>query len=306
MNALSNLSLAELRSGVRRFAVFWTFASMAAVLSSPSHAREWSISSPRGKLVMNLRENGGTLLWRVEVVAGQSRITVLKDSPLGLELKGHDLFHGLTFETEKQPTKIDIHYTLPHGKRREYPAQANQSTLTFKAQSGLRWEVDLRASDDGVAFRYRILSSGETEQSLVMENERTGFGLPEGARFWAAPSDKPSTYAPAYETYYGQEMDLQTVAPLGLGWSFPLLYRTADGKFWGLITEADVSPSFCGSRLSSAATNGIFSVTLPNAAEGNSQGDVHPKSKLPWEMPWRVVIIGDSLGTGSVHAGDRR
>jgi hypothetical protein len=62
-----------------------------------------------------------------------------------------------------------------------------------------------------------------------------------------------------------------------------------------LITEANVDPAFCGTRLSSAATNGVFSIALPDPAEGNGQGSAHPVSKLPWEMPWRVIMVGDSL-----------
>jgi hypothetical protein len=113
---------------------------------------------------------------------------------------------------------------------------------------------------------------------------------------WCAPSDKPGTYAPAYETYYQNEIDPATIASLGLGWSFPLLYRTSNGSRWVLITEANVDPGFCAARLSSAATNAVFTVTLPDPAEGNGQGSVRPVSKLPWEMPWRVIVVGDSPG----------
>ena len=49
-------------------------------------------------------------------------------------------------------------------------------------------------------------------------------------------------------------------------------------------------------RLSSAATNGVYSVCLPNEAEGNGYGSARPASSLPWEMPWRLVILGDSPG----------
>ncbi|HWI59224.1 MAG TPA: glycoside hydrolase family 97 catalytic domain-containing protein, partial [Bacillota bacterium] len=79
--------------------------------------------------------------------------------------------------------------------------------------------------------------------------------------------------------------------------SFPMLFRTADSQHWALITEAGVNETFCGTRLSSAPTNGVYTIALPNPAEGNGHGSVKPSAALPWEMPWRVIVVGSSLGT---------
>lgn len=273
------------------FAYALSFALQAA------SAAEWSVDSPNSELGLTVRlaEPAGNLSYSVEQGAQGQRKTVLGEAALGLILEGLDLAHLLKFEAVTAQTGLEENYTLAHGKKRECRNSGNQITLKFRNPNGAQLELDARAYNDGIAWRYRVL--GGAQKSLRLNSEATGFALPEGARFWAAPSDKASTYSPGYETYYQPEMDVKAVAPLGLGWSFPFLFRTGDSRCWALITEANVTGAFCGTRLSSAATNGQFTVSFPDPAEGNGQGDSHPSSSLPWEMPWRVVILGNSLAT---------
>ncbi len=129
----------------------------------------------------------------------------------------------------------------------------------------------------------------------TLESEATGFALSEGTKLWMAPSDKPTMWTPSYETFYESEVAVGTPSPLGMGWSFPALMRTASGQ-WALITEANVGANFCGTRLSSTAPGGVYRIALPVAGEGNGLGAVQPSAKLPWEMPWRVIVVGDGLG----------
>jgi len=155
-----------------------------------------------------------------------------------------------------------------------------------------------------LVFQFLFQRLGQAGEAGLGRHLRLGhlgglfFGLegPDG-RLWLAAADKASTYSPAYEMYYENDIPVGTAAPLGLGWSFPVLFRTADSRCWGLITEANVGPDFCGSRLSSAAVQGVYRVALPNPAEGNGQGAAEPSATLPWEMPWRVIVLGDSLAT---------
>jgi hypothetical protein len=279
---------------VREFVVAAVVSAGLFFGVSGARAQSWVVTSPDGetKVTVQREPAGGKLSYRVERGSGSAATIMLKDSPLGLRLQGLDLSEGLQLESSSG-SKIDERYTMVHGKRAQCENHANQLTFVFSGKQGRKLELDMRAYNDGVAFRYRVPGSGE---KVVLESETSGFALPEGAKMWAAPSDKPTTYAPAYETYYESGVPSGTVAPLGLGWSFPMLFRTADGNRWGLITEANVGSNFCGSRLSSAATNGVYSVCLPTEAEGNGSGSVNPGSALPWEMPWRVLILGDSPG----------
>ena len=233
------------------------------------------------------------LFYRVESGAEGVRAVVLDRSLLGLRLHGQDFVEGLQFASAQPQKLVEEAYTLLHGKRRECHNRANQLSLAFRNATGLPLEVDFRAYDDGAAFRYRLPSGLAGPQTL--ESEATEFALGQKAKIWCAPSDKASTYSPAYETYYENEIASDTPSPTGFGWSFPLLFRTEDSQHWGLITEAGVVTNFCGTRLGSKPTNGVYSIALPDPAEGNGQGSAQPSSVLPWEMPWRVIILGRSL-----------
>lgn len=270
-----------------------------------SSGESWSVTSPNGlvRFSVQLADLGGTadypkgeacLYYRVEFGPEGSRAVVVQDSPLGLTLQGGDFSRGLRFDSAQPSKHIEESYEVPHGKRRQCHNRAQHLTLAFRNAGGQPLELDLRAYDDGVAFRYRLPGAGATVRTLA--SEATGFALPTGARLWMAPSDKVSTYSPAYETYYQNEVALDAVSPTGMGWSFPVLFRTEDSRHWGLVTEANVGPNFCAGRLSSVETNGVFHLCLPDPAEGHGQGSAQPSSTLPWEMPWRVIVLGDSPG----------
>ncbi len=253
--------------------------------------------SPRGNLKLvvafdSRSRASHSLSWRLE----HDGSAVVNDSPLGLRFGGLDLSKGLQFESVQPQVSVVENYNAPHGKRRACRNEANQMTLRFRGPGRQILELEFRAFNDGVAFRYRI-PAGTGPKRLTLEAENTGFALPAGARIWCAPSDKASTYSPAYETYYENETNAGTPAALGCGWSFPLLFRTADSRHWGLVTEAGVDPNFCGCRLSNAPQNGIYTIAFPQPGEGNGQGVVNPSADLPWEMPWRIVVVGDSPAT---------
>lgn len=271
-----------------------------AVLVSRAVAaeKEWSVDSPNGKVRLAIRLGDGppgksSLSYRVEYGPEGGRARVLGDSPLGLKLADADFTTGLKLQWAGDRKLVEEGYTMPHGKRVAVRSAARQMRLAFRSRAGLDLEIDMRASDDGVAFRYRLPGSGTARKTLTAE--ATGFTLPGQAKVWAAPSDKASTYSPAYETYYEDGMAVGTPAPLSLGWSFPLLFHDPESRCWALITEANVATNFCGTRLSSFAPNGTYSIIFPNPLEGNGTGSVCPESALPWETPWRVIILGDSL-----------
>ncbi len=274
------------------------------LVSSTARAESWAVTSPNGEVRISVRlaDLGGTadypkqpprLYYRVEQGREASRAAVIGDSPLGLEIAGLDLLDGLRFQSASEPRPIEASYEMVRGKRRQCHNRANEVTLAFRNPAGQALEIDLRAYDDGAAFRYRVPGGGDAARTL--NAEATGFALPADARLWLAPSDKATTYSPAYETYYENEIPVGTASPTGKGWSFPVLFRTGDSQHWGLITEANLGDNYCGTRLSSTAPGGVYRIALPDPEEGHGTGSVNPTSKLPWGMPWRVIILGSSL-----------
>ena len=258
-------------------------------------AASWSVVSPDSRLKMTVTSSvkEGPLSYRVEQGAEGSRVEVIRESPLGLRLQKQDFAEALQFVQALPPRVVEESYTMPHGKKLICHNRANEQVLLFRNPAGLPLALHVRVFDNGVAFRYGLPTGLEGTQTL--EAEATGFALPIDAKLWCAPSDKATTYSPAYEVYYENEIAAGTPSPTGLGWSFPLLFRMADSRHWALITEANLNASFCGCRLSSRPEGGLYRVTLPQPAEGNGQGSVQPSSTLPWEMPWRVIMVGESL-----------
>ena len=248
-----------------------------AALALSAAAQSWSVTSPNGlvKLTVQLanREaragypDGPALYYRVEQGAEGNREIVINDSPLGLALQRQQFVTALRFDSAQPVRFIEEAYATTHGKRRQCLNSAKHLTLAFRNSAEQPLELDLRAYDDGVAFRYRLPGSDSKIQTL--EAELTSFALPSDAKLWMAPSDKATTYSPAYETYYEKEIAVGTPSPNSEGWSFPVLFRSADSNRWALITEANVGPNFCAARLANTAPNGVYRISLPDPKEGN-------------------------------------
>jgi hypothetical protein len=152
----------------------------------------------------------------------------------------------------------------------------------------------VRAYNDGVAFRYRF--PDQSGDKYTVTSETTGFRLPQDAKMWVHPYDKPSKYTPAYETYFVNGVAAGTASPTEFGWAFPLLFCTGDHSRWALLTEAGLDGSYCGCHLTQKAVEGVYRIQFPDEAEGNHVGWVEPTWTLPWATPWRVIIVGDSAG----------
>jgi len=258
----------------------------------------WKVTSPDGgcAIELTLRSLGeadypshtARLYWRA-FFRGKPAVSY---SPLGLLRGDSDFIDGLVFEKAGKERKIEEEYRLLHGKRKVCRVSAAEKTITFRNPAGGRLEVVLRAQSDGVAFRYGF---PETSAGLyTVRRELTGFRLPEDGAVWLHPYDKASKYTPAYETYYKNEAPVGTPAPGREGWAFPVLFRNGDGSVWGLLTEAGLDASYCGCHLESEIRNGVYRIRFPDPGEGNGTGSVEPSWRLPWIMPWRVVILGGS------------
>lgn len=285
------------------WALFLT-GSLAGV--SAVQGAEWSLVSPNDRLRIVVSQRDGfnpppdsepptQLYYRIEAGKEGERSIVLTNSALGMALDGDDLRTGLTFVEASGPFPVDVSYEMPHGKRSACRNHGRGLTLRFRGGSGLGpgLELDLRAFDDGIAFRYRI--TGSTSRALRAESEATSFTLPVDSRIWAQPADRVTAYSPAYETYYQNGIRPGTPSETGMGWSFPFLFKT--GSYWALITEANVGTNYCGSHLTDSREGTEYRIQFPDPAEARGLGEAQPGSTLPWEMPWRIVILGDSPGT---------
>ena len=154
-----------------------------------------------------------------------------------------------------------------------------------RAAPARRWEVVVRAYDDGIAFRYRFPAQ-EGWSRLEIAGERTAFRLPEGAVAYAAPMESFTT---PHEVRYQK----RAVAEFPKEWlvGLPLLVELP-GTGWAAILEAEL--------VDYAAMYLVHDdAKAPSLASRLSPLPSHPKvavqAGLPHQSPWRVVMIADKV-----------
>jgi alpha-glucosidase len=273
-----------------------TLLMLAVTLSfvnvlSAGESQRVTVASPGATVAVTVRMSSGHLEYKVDC-AGRELIPY---SPLGIVRADQGFAENLQFGEATKPRRVDETYTMPHGKRRVCRDRYNESILKLRNGSGARLELVVRAYDDGAAFRYRFPE--DSDRTYTVTKELTGFQLSKNGKVWLCPYDKATKYAPAYETYCADGVPVGTASSNEEGWAFPLLYQNADASAWALITEAATNGTYCGCRLEQNAPGGLYRIRFPNEGEGNSTGNVNPSSTLPWATPWRVIIVGESLGT---------
>jgi alpha-glucosidase len=259
-------------------------SAIASTATSPIACR-----SPDGGLAIELslrHENTTDNVPHYRVRTGT--VDVIGWSRLGVELAADGSLGGSCEVIEVKTQTVRDEYTQFPGKRRQVVGHANETTISLRetTQPRRRWEVVLRAYDDGVAFRY-CFPAQEGWAELVVAGERTRFVLPAGTRAYALPLN-------GFTTSYEKRYQLRSVAELPTDWllGLPLLLE-CPGNGWAAITEADVD-EYAGLYLAPTAADPptLFARLSPLPKEPK----VAVKSALPHVSPWRVVMVADRAG----------
>ena len=256
----------------------------------------WELNSPENNLRITVAATEGgetSLVYKVDRVKDGQAITVVENSPLGIERKDQQFSSGLKFVSKSEVKTIDETYTMAIGRQTEIRNHANELELTFKNQQGSLIQLVVRAYNDGVAFRYVFPEKSDSAFTVV--RELTGFKVPETGKAWIQRYDVPSKWTPAYEKFYEDGMPIGTASPNVEGWAFPALFNSNSN--WVLISEANLTPNYCGIRMEQNAPNGMYRVRFPEAKDAEGFGAVEPVSTTPWVMPWRTIVVGETLET---------
>jgi alpha-glucosidase len=272
----------------RRFgmASFVFFVAMGCADSSAQQnaARQSAtVKSPDGQVVFDLSAGGG-VRYRV---AYHGHPCIL-ESPLDIELAdGVTLGPGAAMESV-QSREVNESYTQPIGKRSRIVNHCDESVITLRQReiSGLRWQLIVRAYDDGVAFRYRFVpNEGSAQIAIAREND--SFTFPDSTTGYALPLNSFTT---SYEGRYTRK----AVAEFPADWllAMPLLVEIP-GAGWAAVTEADLT-DYAGMYLARAPGGGASLVSRLSPLPGSPALAV--RAKVPHDSPWRVVMIGQSPG----------
>ena len=151
----------------------------------------------------------------------------------GPDLQGVDLLEGQSKLVDVQHGKFNRTFDLPWGKTKQVTDRCSFAVLTIESEKGVRWQVELRAYDDGVAFRYRLLHQDGLAE-FTIQDERTQF-LPTGEP--VALFNTLDGFTTSHESIY-ERMKLSNI-PTGRLIDCPFLLEWPDGKA-AAIMEARV------------------------------------------------------------------
>ncbi|MCD0466997.1 glycoside hydrolase family 97 protein [Flavobacterium sp. ENC] len=250
------------------------------------------VKSPDGKLKVSVSISGGMPFYSISY----NEKTFLENSPLGLKTNVGDFSAGLVLKQNPDQNKIDETYQLPNIKQSNIHYEANEAIFSFTKETKPAIDVIFRVSNNNVAFKYKIHSQKETRACVVQE-EASGFLLPQGTTTFLCPQSKPMTgyarTAPSYETSYALD-EAMGKNGIGEGYTFPCLFKV-NNNGWVLISETGVDGNYCGSRLI-GREKGLYTIGFPMAGENNGNGTTAPGIALPGETPWRTITVGETLG----------
>ena len=244
--------------------------AVAAALPVPADAasktKRWRMQSPDGRLTATIRFHGADAPLRAVVRRrGQPVLT----STIGLATATRCLPMGFRPESSDRATVFE-RYRTRAGKRRLHRFLAHKLDLVF-AQGGSELRVELRASDDGFAYRTSLTGSARTR----VTGECSAYTAP-GAQAWLQRFNR------AYEATYDPVL-LRDAPPGTIG--FPALLRTPAG--WTLLSESDVGTGQPGTRLE----------VRPGIPDTLFVARPHDRPGLQLvRTPWRAAVIG-SLAT---------
>lgn len=267
-------------------------------MAAPTLADTWSLTSPESHCEISVFLNGdGSLSYR----ASRDGKVVIEKSPLGLRRGDQGFERSLVLDSTEAVERRREVYELLSGSHTHVDHVVQYRSLAFKNANSVRIEIDLAASEDGVAFRYRFPDTNNNVR--IVQSEQTGFTLPQDARGWLQPYHAAGPYTPAYEDFFfnvspgDPPPDSRAKA---VGWGFPALFHVPDAGAWALITESGTDESYCGCHLAADSSHGLYRIAFP-LADQTTKGWTNkfgpePRYALPWTMPWRVIVMGKTAG----------
>ncbi|WP_035141760.1 glycoside hydrolase family 97 protein [Flavobacterium daejeonense] len=261
--------------------------------------KELNLVSKEGKneIILSLNQKG-ELAYKVK----RNNAIVIGESPLGLVCENQNFTEGLEVVTVSDVKEKREVYSLQVGNNNKIDHLFTTKSISFKNKNGALLIVDLKAGQEGVAFRYRL--PDESGKIQVVEKELTGFQIEKGAKGWLQPYNKAGKYTPGYEDFYLHVTagdSIEKARNPSVGWCMPALFNVNNKKNWVLIAESGTDGNFPGCHLAADSHGGLYSIEFAKQDERytlpiDENADAKPKYKTPWTMPWRVIITGNQAG----------
>lgn len=248
-----------------------------------------TVTSPDSQIVLHLfaaAGPGGDLRYSV-AFHGKP---LIESSKLGLEISGQPPLGQGMHLTGSQAGSVDETYTIPVGKTRDVRDHYNSVRAEFADASGRKLDLEARAFDDGVAFRYVVPEQPSLHQ-VHITGESTEFTYAKDAVSYPLIVD-------GFQSPYEDAYQLRMVSGLHSDWLVALPYlANVPGVGWVALTEADID-NYAGMYLShdeSFLSRTMHAVLAPHRNEAGVEDmpGVAVETNTPFSSPWRVLMIAD-------------
>ncbi|MDR3219129.1 MAG: glycoside hydrolase family 97 N-terminal domain-containing protein [Dysgonamonadaceae bacterium] len=262
-------------------------------ISASLPATESIVSSPDGKQVFTFyqRENADGTPVQFYKIDYNNRPVVL-ESKLDIQLDNH-IWEQALAKFWKQPvswndvmvfdsiehSSKDVMWKPLYGECSVVKDKYNAATIFFsrKDKSGYKMDLEVRAYNEGIAFRYYFPMHPEAIYHKVIA-ENTEFTMPEGTTaWWTQWAQAPYYEKPLSPPLWG-----------GAGGEVcerPLTMKISDNLYVCLTEAAQIDFPKSDFRLSE---------TKPNAIQVSLYGNADMVT--PFATPWRVIMASDRLG----------
>lgn len=253
---------------------------------SCTNSNQISVSSPDQNISINFSISKNTeysVTYKSKTIIDLSKIefTFLNAPPLGSSLEVLSIKENTTDETWnpilKRYTTIRNNYNslIIETREKQFP--------------GRRMDLEIRAYNDGVAFRMHLLPTDSTFRNVIM-NENTEFVFVGDPVCWAV---NYQTFDSHQESEF-REMNISDISS-DMVTGLPLTIKFHD-KLYGAITEAALI-DYAGMYLSPAGVQENHSLTTQLAPR---HGQEREGEKVHFYgdhiTPWRVLLLADTPG----------
>jgi len=271
--------------------------SSTILASGKEKTIEFKLNSPDKKIVVTFANRKESIdiksVDRLFYSVSCNDKQVILPSSLGIDREDQLFTQNLTFVSASPVRLIDENYSLKAGKRLEIRNLANEQVFTFRNNNKATLEIIFRVFNDGVAFCYRFPEKSVEQHKII--REATSFAIPaDRGKAWIHPYDWNSRLKPSYEQYCENEIKIGAASPNPKGWAYPMLFNT--NGIWMMVTEAVLDGTYCGTHIQ-VNPDKSYRVVFAEKEEVILPDDPEPVSSLPWQSPWRVIAIGETLAT---------
>ena len=270
------------------------FASVLLLGAVCAKANNYTVTSPNGKLAVNVTCEGGKASYTVDYGGKQ----MVAPSALGLVANYGDFSKDLVMKACKGEAR-HLAYDMTRAKKSHVEKDTYEATIGFLNSKKDSMTLHLHVSDNDVAYKYEMARpKKDNPKSVVIYNEVSGFNFPDRTTTFVCPQITPMTgwerTKPSYEEEYTPDAPMNVKSQYGVGYTFPCLFKVGtDG--WVLVSETGVSSAYPGSRLSDYEPGKGYTVAFPQKGENNGVGSEYAGIPLPGETPWRTITVGSSL-----------